>query len=262
MHAAEREKLILEMVRKRGFVSFKELDRKLDASPATLRRDLERLESIGAIARVRGGAKATQDGGANHPELRGVPFHENITRNRAAKQAIAEAAAQLCRPGEAIIIDGGSTTLQMCPHLADLNLQVLTNSLHIVSALLPQPKTRISLPAGTVFREQNIVLDPYEGEGAGRYRGSKMFLGAAAVGPHGLMQLDSLLLQAERRLIDSAEQLVVLVDSSKFDGPAGYVVCSLKDIDILITDAGIKKDQRKMLEEAGVQLIVVDALPE
>jgi DeoR family ulaG and ulaABCDEF operon transcriptional repressor len=262
MHATEREKLILELVRKRGFVSFKELDRKLDASPATLRRDLDRLEGIGAIARVRGGAKATQEGASNATELRGVPFHENITRNRVAKQAIGEAAAALCRPGEAIIIDGGSTTLQMCPHLSELNLQVLTNSLHIVSALLPQPKTRISLPAGTVFREQNIVLDPYEGDGSARYRGSKMFLGAASVGPHGLMQLDSLLLQAERRLMECADQLVVLVDSSKFDGPAGYVVCPLTDIDILRTDAGVKKEHRKMLEDAGVRTVIVDAHPE
>ncbi|MFT3727904.1 MAG: DeoR/GlpR family DNA-binding transcription regulator [Terricaulis sp.] len=259
MHAAEREKLILDMVRKRGFVSFKELDRKLDASPATLRRDLDRLESIGAISRVRGGAKAAEESLSNHTELRGAPFHENITRHKGAKQAIGEAAAALCKQGEAIIIDGGSTTLQMCEHLAPLNLQVLTNSLHIVSALLPQPRTRISIPAGTVFREQNIVLDPYEGEGAARYRGSKMFLGAAAVGRHGLMQLDSLLLQAERRLIECADQLVVMVDSSKFDGPAGHVVCPLTDIDILITDGGIGREHRQMLDQAGVQTIIVDA---
>lgn len=259
MHAAEREKIILDLVRKRGFVSFKELDRKLEASPATLRRDLDRLESSGVIERVRGGAKIAQDASANHTELQGAPFDQNITLHTAAKQAIGEAAASLCRPGEAVIIDGGSTTLQMCQHLGALNLQVLTNSLHIVAALLPQPKTRISIPSGTVFREQNIVLDPYEGEGAARYRGSKMFLGAASVGKHGLMQLDSLLLQAERRLMESADQLVVLVDSSKFDGPAGYVVCPLSDLDILITDSGIQKEHRQMLEQAGVQTIVVDA---
>lgn len=262
MHVAEREKLILDLVRKRGFISFRDLDRSFDASPATLRRDLQRLEDLGALKRVRGGARAGADNQPAQSELRGIPFHENIGRNRAAKAAIGKAAAALCRAGEAIIIDGGSTTLQMCPHLENLNLQVLTNSLHIVNALLPQPGTRISLPAGAVFREQNIILDADDDAGAPSYRGDKMFLGAAAVDRHGLMQLDVILLQAERQLIDCAQQLILLVDSSKFDGPSGFVVCPLSDVDIIITDAGLKPEHRSMIEDAGVDLILADAVAE
>lgn len=261
MHAAEREKAILELVKRRGFISFRELDRTFDESPATLRRDLQRLEEQGAITRVRGGARADVEAASTGPELRGIPFHDNIGRNRAAKAAIGEAAAGLCRHGEAVIIDGGSTTLQMCPHLAPLKLQVLTNSLHIVNALLPQPDTRISVPSGNLFREQNIILDPGAEPGAVAYRGDKMFLGAASVGLQGLMQLDVILMQAERRLIDCAQQLILLVDSSKFDAPSGFVVCPLADIDTVITDAGIKDEHRAMFEDAGVQLIVVDVLP-
>lgn len=261
MHATERETHILELVRRRGFISFRELDLSFDASPATLRRDLQRLEEVGAITRVRGGARAVETP-MNGAELRGIPFHDNISRNRAVKAAIGEAAAALCRPGEAVIIDGGSTTLQMCPHLEPLKLQVLTNSLHIVNALLPQPQTRITLPSGNVFREQNIILDAADEAGAVAYRGDKMFLGAAAIDRHGLMQLDVILLQAERRLIDCANQLIVLVDSSKFDGPSGFVVCPLSDVDTVITDAGIRDEHRAMIEEAGVQLIVTDVLPD
>ena len=258
MHATEREDQILKLVRERGFVSFKELDRQLSASPATLRRDLDRLETGGLIVRVRGGAK-TPGETAELNNLLGVPFHENIARNSAAKAAIGRAAAALCRPGEAIIIDGGSTTLQMCQHLEVLELQVLTNSLHIVSALLPQPRTRISVPAGTVFREQNIVLCPYEDDGAAHYRASKMFLGAASVGRHGPMQVDVILLQAERRLMDRADELVLLVDSRKFDAPAGHVLCPLNEVDIVVTDAGVSDQHRRMFEADGVQVIVAEA---
>jgi DeoR family ulaG and ulaABCDEF operon transcriptional repressor len=257
MHAAEREQAILELLRDRDFISVSELDRRLDVSIATLRRDLDRLESNGKIVRVRGGAHLVQpDAGDDNPgHLRGVPFHENIGLRRAQKEAIGRTAAALCTPGESVIIDGGSTTLQMCQHLAPLGLQVLTNSLHIVSALLPQANTRISLPAGSVFREQNIVLSPYEDDGASLYHASKMFLGAAAVGSHGLMQADVILVQAERRLLARADKIIVLVDSSKFDAPAGHIVCNLEEIDVVVTDGGLSQKYLAMLREADVEVI-------
>lgn len=259
MHASEREQLILTLLSEKGFVAFQELDRVVDASPATIRRDLEKLEQAGRIVRVRGGAHPapTEDVAASGPQLSGVPFHENLSRNLAAKQTIGLAAASLCKNGDSVIIDGGSTTLQMCPALDGLSLQVLTNSIHIVSALLPQPKTSIMLPAGTVFREQNIVLSPYEEDGISRFRASRMFMGAAAVGPHGVMQTDVVLVRAERRLIGLADELVLLVDSSKFEAPTGNAVCGLEDVGVLITDDGISAETAKEIEAAVGRLIIV-----
>ena len=141
--------------------------------------------------------------------------------------------------------------------LEPLGLQVLTNSLHIVSALLPQPQTRVSLPAGTLFREQNIVLSASEEDGTGHYQASKMFMGAAAVGKPGLMQRDIILLQAERRLIARARSVILLVDSSKFRAPAAAVVCPLGDISTVITDAGIADADARLIKRAGAALVVV-----
>ncbi|HZP13172.1 MAG TPA: DeoR/GlpR family DNA-binding transcription regulator [Nevskiaceae bacterium] len=259
MHAAEREQRILQLLQQRGFVAFQELDSQLDASPATLRRDLDKLETAGRIVRVRGGARlaeAPPDSSHDVQHLRGVPFHQNIARNTDAKRAIGRAAAQLCRPRESVIIDGGSTTLAMCPHLDALELQVLSNSLHIINALLTQPSTRIAIPAGTVFREQNIVLSPFDDDGMGGYRASRMFMGAAAVGRHGVMQADLILAQAERRLLERADELVLLVDSSKFEAPAGHVVCALKEVDTVITDEEIRVEHMKLLKESGVNVII------
>ena len=260
MHAAERETLILRLLSDRGVVAFQELEQQIDASPATLRRDLGRLVEAGRIERVRGGARLRSGGdavasGGGH--LQGVPFHENIARHPRAKAAIGRAAAELCRRGETVIIDGGSTTLQMCPHIEALELQVLTNSLHIVSALLPQPATRISIPGGSLFREQNIVLSVYEQDGAERFHATKMFMGAAAVSRHGLMQHDVLLVQAERRLLSRADELIVLVDSSKFAEPAGHVVCGLEEIAVIITDEGLSPDEARAIEAAGPRVIRV-----
>ena len=144
MHASQRESLILSALEARSFVTYRDLEARLDASPATIRRDLARLEAKGRITRVHGGAKLPEDPGAErNGRLLGTPFDQSISLNLAAKQAIGRAAAALCTPGEGVMIDGGTTTLQMCPHLAGLGLQVLTNSLHIINALLPQTDTRI-----------------------------------------------------------------------------------------------------------------------
>jgi DeoR family ulaG and ulaABCDEF operon transcriptional repressor len=259
MHAEDRERTILAMIEKRGFVSFRELDKRLIASPATVRRDLERLAVARRIVRVRGGAKMPD---AFASGLTGVPFHENIKKNAAAKAAIGKAAAALCTAGESIVIDGGSTTLQMCPHLEGLELQVVTNSLHIVSALLRQKKTRVYLPAGALFREQNILLSPFEDDGTGHYQASKMFVGAAGVGSGGLMQTDVILLQAERRLMSRAMTVVLMVDSSKFRAQGGQAVCELGSIGTIITDQRISEKDMRMVKRAGAKLIVVDETTE
>lgn len=257
MHAAQREKLILDALRRTGFVSYRELEAALSASPATIRRDLARLEGEGCIHRVRGGAKLPTEGSENPmPRLLGTPFDQSITQNLAAKQAIGRAAAALIEPGEAIMIDGGTTTLQMCPHLAGLNCQVLTNSLHIVNALLPQEGTRILVPSGALFREQNIILAPSGEDSMPRFHAPKLFMGAAAVGPQGAMQADVILVAAERRLIDRAETVVLLVDSSKFRASSGAIVCGLEEIDVLITDAGMATEHAEMVRAAGIRLII------
>lgn len=245
------------LLEEQGFISFQNLASHLSASPATLRRDLERLQESGKLVRVRGGAQPTQAAAeAVRLHLQGIPFHENINRYRAEKEAIGRAAAELCRHGDAVIIDGGSTTLQMCPHLGHLELQVLTNSLHIVSALLQQPSTSVLIPGGTVFREQNIVLNPFEDVSAQSFHAARMFIGAAAVGRHGLMQSDIILVQAEGKLLRLADQVVVLVDSSKFSASAGHRLCELSNIHTLVTDSGISDASAKMIEDAGIRLIV------
>jgi DeoR family transcriptional regulator, ulaG and ulaABCDEF operon transcriptional repressor len=264
MHASQREAMILVLLQERGFMSFRDLEKQIDASPATIRRDLERLAGQGQLVRVRGGikpassSKPASNALASALHLAGVPFHENIARSRSQKEAIGAAAADLCSPGEGVMIDGGSTTLQMCPHLAGLNLQVLTNSLHIVSALINQQGTRILVPSGAVFPEQNIILSVFGEDGMPRFHAPKLFMGAASVGPAGLMQADVVLVAGERRLIERADEIIVLVDATKFDGPSGNVVCGLEEIDTIITDNRVSDRTAKLLERAGVKLIIAD----
>ena len=255
MHATQREVRIIEAMKPDGFVAYRDLEAVLDASPATIRRDLTRLEAQGLIVRVPGGARLVDDAAEPMLRLAGTPFDQSITLHLAAKEAIGRAAAALCEPGEGVMIDGGTTTLQMCPYLAGLDLQVLTNSLHIVNALLPQAGTKILLPSGALFREQNIILAPAGEESMPRFHAPKLFMGAAAVGAQGVMQADTVLVAAERRLIDRAEEVYLLVDSSKFKSKSGNIVCGLGEIDVLITDA-IPADFANVLDRSGVRVII------
>jgi len=257
MHAELREKAIIEALQPSGFVSYRELEAQLAVSPATIRRDLSRLEQTGRIVRVHGGAKLPE----TMPDptvtaLAGTPFEQSITQNLAAKQAIGRAAARLCVPGEGIMVDGGTTTLQMCPHLAGLGLQVLTNSLHIVDALLPQAGTRLLVPSGSVFREQNIILAPAGEDSMPRFHAPKLFMGAAAVGRLGVMQQDVVLVSAERRLIERAEKVILLVDHSKFHSSSGAIVCDWDEVDVLITEEAIPPALQEVLDAAGVEVII------
>jgi len=254
MHAAQRDAEILRLLRNQGFVSYQELCERFSASSATIRRDLERLDGEGRLVRIRGGAQTLD--AASSGRLAGTPFEINRTRHAAQKAAIGRAAAALCRRGESVIIDGGTTTFQMCPHLVGLELQVLTNSLHIVGELVGQADTRVSVPGGAIFREQNIILSPFEDDGLARHHASKLFMGASAVGARGLMQADVVLIKAEQKLMDRADKLIVLVDSSKFRASASFVVCGLDAIDVVVTDPGVSDSDAAMLRAHGVELVI------
>jgi len=262
MHATERESLILEQIAARGFLSFRDMEKLVDASPATIRRDLDRMEQECKLQRVHGGAKSleleTKSALPIHGGLAGAPFSANMKLNVAEKMAIARMAATLCTPGEGIMIDGGTTTFLMCPHLKGLNLQVLTNSLHIVWELINQKGTRVLVPSGTVFPEQGIILSAFGEDGMPKFHAPKLFMGAGALGPQGLMQQDVILVAAERRLIERAQEVIVLADATKFDLSSGNVVCDLERIDTIVTDDRVTDKAASMIERAGARLLVAD----
>lgn len=262
MHAAEREEIILNALQQKGFTTYRHLEANVDASPATIRRDLARLEKQGRIIRLHGGAKAidseTQAAGAP-PSLAGTPFEKSLSKNLQAKRGVGKAAAALCQSGEGVIIDGGTTTYQMCEHLDGLELQVLTNSLHIVNALLGQDTTQLLVPSGPIFREQNIILAPAGEASMPNFHASKLFLGAAAVSSRGTFQPDALQVASQRRLLDRADEVILVVDSAKLEVSSGAIVCELNRIDRMITDDGADPALIDKLKKAG--LAQIDIVP-
>ena len=255
MHESERHRVILSAVQDRPVVTVVDLCGLTGASEATIRRDIATLHMEKKLRRVRGGAEALTP--PQFPGLAGRPFAINETINSKQKQSIARAAVDLCADGEPIIINGGTTTFQMVHPLATRRLQVFTNSFPIAEHLLKTSKNTIMLSGGVIYREQNIVLSPFDNDVTRNFYAKRMFMGAQGIGPLGLMEADPLLIQAEQKLIGQADELIVLVDSSKFKKRSSLVLCPLNRIDTVITDEGISDKAATMLEAAEVKLIVV-----
>ena len=255
MHEKDRHRVILSAVQDRSLVKVLDLCALTGASEATVRRDINTLDDQKQLRRVRGGAEALTT--APFVGLAGRPFSINETMNISAKQAIAAAAVELCADDEPVIINGGTTTFQMVHPLASRRMQVFTNSFPIAEHLLKNSTNTVLLSGGIIYREQNIILSPFDNDVTRNFYAKRMFMGAAGIGPLGLMEQDPLLIQAEQKLIGQAEELIVLVDSSKFANRSSLILCPLDRIDTIITDDGIDDRTAAMFEAAGVTLIVV-----
>ncbi|WP_265516456.1 DeoR/GlpR family DNA-binding transcription regulator [Nitratireductor luteus] len=254
MHEKERHRIILSAVQEKPVVTVQEIVEMTSSSEATVRRDIAALHVQQRLRRVRGGAEALTP-----PQvigLAGRPFRVNETMHAGMKRAIAQKAVELCTDGEPIIINGGTTTFQMVHYLAARRMPILTNSFAIADHLLKHSKNTVVLPGGTIYREQNIVLSPFDNDVTRNFYAKRMFMGAQGLGPLGLMEGDPLLIQAEQKLIDQADELIVLVDSTKFRQRSSLILCGLERISTVITDDGVEEREARMLEEAGVRLIV------
>ncbi|MDN5569530.1 MAG: DeoR/GlpR family DNA-binding transcription regulator [Paracoccus sp. (in: a-proteobacteria)] len=257
MLETERHRIILSAVQERPVVTVGDLCALTGVSEATVRRDIAQLHVAKKLRRVRGGAEAIAP--SQYVGINARPFAVNKVLNIAQKRAIAQAAVDLCEDGDAIIVNGGTTTFQMVHPLTTKRLQVFTNSFPIAEHLLKQSKNTVLLPAGAIYREQNIILSPFDEDGSKHFYAKRMFMGCRGLGPLGLMEGDPLLVQAEHKLIGQADELVVLADSSKFRERCSLILCPLGRIHTVITDDGIEDRDAKMLEAADIRLIVARA---
>lgn len=257
MLEAERKRLILKLVEEYSVVSVSRLVETLGASEATVRRDINVLADEGRLRRIRGGAEALTPRHEAH--LTGTPFELNLQESAAQKSVIARAAAELIQNGESVIINGGTTTHAMAEHLVHRELDILTNSIPIVTKLLAISRNRVTIPGGTVYREQNIILSPYSDGAIEHFWGHKLFTGCYGLNRFGLMETDPLLVQAELKLLHRADELIVLADSRKLRQRSSMIVVGLDRISTLITDTNATEEELGPLRDADIRVITVEA---
>jgi DeoR family fructose operon transcriptional repressor len=245
----QRRQQILEITENSGFVALSELVERVGASESTVRRDLDYLDGIGQIRRTRGGAAYVGDSI--------TPFEVRGTRAKEQKQHIAAAAAALVEPGETVLLDGGTTTLEVAKHLFGKPLQVVTNSLPIVNVLVSSPQTELIVIGGFLYPKTGVNLGPIAVAALKSIHARRLFVSAGGITPAGLFNSNALLVETERQMIDSAEELIVVSDSSKLGHSALAHLCPLDVVDRLVVDEGITEEWKQIVRRAGIELTVV-----
>jgi DeoR family transcriptional regulator, ulaG and ulaABCDEF operon transcriptional repressor len=254
MLEAERHRVIVKLLRERSIVSVLDLVDLLDASEATVRRDINALADAGQIQRVRGGAESLTPRHETH--LVGMPFEMSRGIGAPQKRAIARIAAGLIADGDSVIINGGTTTFALVEFLKERSLDILTNSIPMITALVAGSRNRVVIPGGTVYREQNIVLSPFANDAIEHFWGQKLFTSCYGLNQSGLMETDPLIVQAELKLLKRTDEIIVLADSSKLRQRSSMIVAPLQQISTVITDEGARNEELDVLRSAGIKVIV------
>lgn len=253
MTEQERHRRIRDQLKDKPFATVRELVTALDASPATIRRDIDKLHGAGLVRKVFGGIAAIEPAGASE-RLSQRPFDENRVLAVEAKKAIAAEAEKLVRDGDSIIINGGSTCYLFGIRLARRNVRIYTNSMPLGAQLSETGTCSLVMAGGELHREPSML---YAVGGTQQpFFASKLFVGAQGIGPTGLLESHPLIAKLMAELQDWTDEVVVLADSRKFAIRARHVVYSLSRISTLVTDDGLTGTDATMLEDAGVRVII------
>jgi len=241
---------VLEFIEHKGFASLKQLADEIAVSESTLRRDLEYLEGIGQIRRTRGGAAYVGESLAGFEDRRGLALRE--------KQRIGRRVAELVSTGETIILDGGTTTLEVARHLAGKSLQVVTNSLPIVNHLVGVADVELIFLGGYLYPRTGVALGALTVAALKQVQARRLIMGVGGVTEAGLFNSNSLLVEAEQQMMDSADEVIVVTDSSKLGHSEFARLCGLDRVHRMVVDQGISPDWRERICDFGIDLIVVE----
>lgn len=250
----QRREQILRTLVDHGQVNVTELVHKLGVSAVTIRHDLEHFQEQGIVSRSYGGAALSR---APLPEQ---DVREKAPLNSSSKQAIGARAAQLVRPGDNIIIDSGTTTLDLARHLRGMSgVTVMTNGLNIADELADAEGISLLLTGG-LLRRQSLSFHGAQAEAClNAYSFDTLFLGVDGLDlQFGVSTHDEAEARLNHRMVERARKVVVLADASKFGRIALHRIALLSEIDVVVTDAGLADEYRDSLQRLGVELIIAN----
>ena len=254
----ERHSRLQHLLAARGMSDVDTLAAELRVSSSTIRRDLEALEQQGLVQRTHGGVVWL--GNPSAPATsRPYAFDQRMGYQHDAKRAIARAARSLVQPGQTILIDGGTTTFYLAQELLGQPLQLVTNSLPIANLFLNDDHVELILTGGLMYPRYGVLLGPSAENMISNMHARTLFFSVAGIHDGSLYNQNLLLVQSERRMMEQAQEVVLLADSSKFGQQALAKLCELSDVDVVVTDDEISPDHRRDVEAAGCKLILADA---
>jgi len=239
--------MILERLAQTGSVAVAPLAQDLGVSSATIRRDLELLDSQRLMTRTHGGAVA-------RGLLYELPLRYKAARHQEEKLRIARAAVEHVPEGGAVGLTGGTTTTEVARAIADRpGLTIVTNALNIASELAIRPNLKLVIPGGVARSESYELVGPLAEASLQTLNLNVVFVGVDGIAvAEGLTTHHDVEANTNRVLIDRAQRVVVVADSSKLERVTFARICGVERVDVLITDEQAPPAVLAALEHAGV----------
>ncbi|GKU83901.1 DeoR/GlpR family DNA-binding transcription regulator [Niallia sp. NCCP-28] len=253
MLAAERKLKILDYVRKHNVASVSQLSQDFGVHEATIRRDLSEIEKEGRIRRTHGGVVLVE-GVSSEPSFT-IRANERVEE----KIRIAECAVEMIEEGDNIILDSGTTTLQIARLLvAKSNITVVTNDINIAAELRDFKDIKVIVTGGILYPESYMLNGLFTDNNLKTLHVDKAFVGIPAFHPNrGLTHFDDQLVSAKQSMIEAASQTIVVTDHTKLGGISLHKVAPVNEIDVLITGREASETKIRQFKEAGLTVYTV-----
>jgi DeoR family transcriptional regulator, aga operon transcriptional repressor len=254
-NTVERRMKILQMLSLADQVLVNDLSKEFGVSNVTIRNDLEQLEGKNLLIRARGGAM-------NVNQV--VSFDQHLSEkhkmNMSEKVRIGKAAANLIKDSDTVFIDSGTTTFEIIKNLSPSlnNVTIITNALNIANQLISYQNINLIIPGGVLRKNSLSLIGPLAEKNLVDLYADKAFIGVD--GFDSMKGISTPIIEEaflNQMMIESAREVIIVCDSSKFLRRSLALICKLESINIVITDSGISEKDKKHLEDAKIKLIIV-----
>lgn len=248
----ERRQLILDRLRQDGRVIAKDISHELDVSEDTIRRDLRELAQEGLLQRVHGGALPASPAIADFAEREAIGPEEKV--------AIGRAAAALVEPGQVVILDGGTTAVQVARHLPPtLRATVVTHSARTAVELVSHPTVEVILIGGKLFKHSIVSVGAAAIEAIQQIRADLFFMGATGIHPEvGLSTGDYEEAQVKGALSRQAADTFVLASQEKLGAASPYIIAPLTEVSGLVVSSAADEGALQPMRAIGLSIVVAE----
>lgn len=243
---------ILQLIRMEGRAKVNDLAQRFGTSAVTIRSDLNELDGRGLVQRSHGGAVI------QNTVFRESPVEERSSRQSLEKQRIGALAATMIHEGETVILDSGTTTLEIARNLRDArNIQVLTNGLNIAVELLAARAVQTIIMGGTVRDDSASVVGRATEDMFEQFSADKLFLCGAGCDPaFGVSGTNLEETMANRAMLRAAREIILVADASKFTRRSMSLIATFSEIDLVISDAGMPAELQERVRACGCRLLL------
>ena len=250
MLSERRHQLILRTLRADGPTTVTALAAKIDASQATIRRDLLQLEEEGLLRRVYGGAVPLVG--------EDDPFPDVAEVNASAKDAIAAWCANDIADGETVLLDIGTTAHRLARQLHDRPITVITSNLAVYEELAEDEAVQLIVLGGIVRRGYRSLVGFLTEDNLRQIHADRLFLGTSGIRSNGqVLDTTAVEVPVKRAMIAASDRVTLIADAAKFPGTGLARVCGPEDLDVVVTNPDADQKTRGALSEAGVEVVTV-----